>query len=202
MAGGKMEKKKFKINLQLFAEPGEGEGATPPAEGEKTGSDPEKLIPKSRLDEVITKSKEKDVLIAQLQAKEKQYETYVPADKLTEAQATAKAEADAKINDFAIKADLKVSLIEKGFTAKQIDLILSQADTTGLKRDGEKVIGLNDVTEKLYGEYKEVFGLKALGVNNTGAGAGGQAPGAGYTAEQLSKMSDAEYFAYKESLKK
>lgn len=195
-----MEKKKFKINLQLFA--GEGEGATPPAEGEKTGSEPEKFIPKSRLDEVINKSKEKDDLIAQLQAEKKQFETYVPADKLTETQAAAKAEADAKINDFAIKADLKVSLIEKGFTAKQIDLILSQADTTGLKRDGEKVIGLNDVTEKLYGEYKEVFGLKALGVNNTGAGAGGTPPGAGYTAEQLSKMSDAEYFAYKESLKK
>ena len=56
-------------------------------------------------------------------------------------------------------------------------MILSQADTTGLKRDGEKVIGLNDVTEKLYGEYKEVFGLKVAGVNNTGAGAGGTAPG-------------------------
>ena len=170
-----MEKKKFKINLQLFA--GEGEGATPPAEGEKTENNPEKFIPKSRLDEVINKSKEKDDLIAQLQAEKKQFETYVPADKLTEAQVAAKAEAEAKINEFAIKADLKVSLIEKGFTAKQIDLILSQADTTGLKRDGEKVIGLSDVTEKLYGEYKEVFGIKIAGVNNTGAAAGGTAPG-------------------------
>ena len=44
-------------------------------------------------------------------------------------------------------------------------------------------------------------GLIAAGVD-TGAGAGGTAPGAGYTAEQLSKMSDAEYFAYKASQKK
>lgn len=170
-----MEKEEFKINLQLFA--GEGEGEAASAGDVNTGSEPENMIPKTRFDEVLTKSKEKDKLIAELQAKEKQYETYVPADKLTEAQAAAKAEAEAKINEFAIKADLKVSLIEKGFTAKQIDLILSQADTSGLKRDGEKVIGLNDVTEKLYGEYKEVFGLKVAGVNNTGAAAGGTAPG-------------------------
>lgn len=171
-------------------------------EGTPSTEDVKNVIPRERFNEVNAKLKEANNLIAELRAKEKQYETYVPADKLTEAQAAAKAEAEAKINEFAIKADLKVSLIEKGFTAKQIDLILSQADTTGLKRDGEKVIGLNDVAEKLYGEYKEVFGLKALGVNNTGAAAGGTAPGAGYTAEQLSKMSDAEYFAYKESLKK
>lgn len=171
-------------------------------EGTPSTEDVKNVIPRERFNEVNAKLKEANNLIAELRAKEKQYETYVPADKLAEAQAAAKAEAEAKINEFAIKADLKVSLIEKGFTAKQIDLILSQADTTGLKRDGEKVIGLNDVAEKLYGEYKEVFGLKALGVNNTGAAAGGTAPGAGYTAEQLSKMSDAEYFAYKESLKK
>ena len=171
-------------------------------EGTPSTEDVKNAIPRERFNEVNVKYKEALTVIEQLQAEKKQYETYVPADKLTEAQAAAKAEAEAKINDFAIKADLKVSLIEKGFTAKQIDLILSQADTTGLKRDGEKVIGLSDVTEKLYGEYKEVFGIKALGVNNTGAGAGGTAPGAGYTAEQLSKMSDAEYFAYKENLKK
>ena len=171
-------------------------------EGTPSTEDVKNAIPRERFNEVNGKLKEANNLIAELQAKEKQYETYEPADKLTEAQTAAKAEADAKINEFAIKADLKVSLIEKGFTAKQIDLILSQADTTGLKRDGEKVIGLNDVTEKLYGEYKEVFGLKVVGVNNTGAAAGGTAPGAGYTAEQLSKMSDAEYFAYQASQKK
>ena len=146
-------------------------------EGTPSPEDVKNAIPRERFNEINGKLKEANNLIAELQAKEKQYETYVPADKLTEAQTAAKAEAEAKINDFAIKADLKVSLIEKGFTAKQIDLILSQADTTGLKRDGEKVIGLNDVTEKLYGEYKEVFGIKALGVNNTGAAAGGTAPG-------------------------
>ena len=146
-------------------------------EGTPSTEDVKNAIPRERFNEVNGKLKEANNLIAELQAKEKQYETYVPADKLTEAQTAAKAEAEAKINDFAIKADLKVSLIEKGFTAKQIDLILSQADTTGLKRDGEKVIGWNDVTEKLYGEYKEVFGIKALGVNNTGAAAGGTAPG-------------------------
>ena len=171
-------------------------------EGTSSTEDVKNAIPRERFNEINGKLKEANNLIAELQAKEKQYETYVPADKLTEAQTAAKAEAEAKINDFAIKADLKVSLIEKGFTAKQIDLILSQADTTGLKRDGEKVIGLNDVTEKLYGEYKEVFGIKVAGVNNTGAGAGGTAPGAGYTAEQLSKMSDAEYFSYQASQKK
>ena len=147
-------------------------------EGTPSTEDVKNAIPRERFNEINGKLKEANNLIAELQAKEKQYETYVPADKLSEAQTAAKAEADAKINEFAIKADLKVSLIEKGFTAKQIDLILSQADTTGLKRDGEKVIGLNDVTEKLYGEYKEVFGLKVAGVNNTGAGAGGTPPGA------------------------
>ena len=171
-------------------------------EGTPSTEDVKNAIPRERFNEINSKLKEANNLIAELQAKEKQYETYVPADKLTEAQTAAKAEAEAKINEFAIKADLKVSLIEKGFTAKQIDLILSQADTTGLKRDGEKVIGLSDVTEKLYGEYKEVFGLMVAGVNNTGAGAGGTAPGAGYTAEQLSKMSDAEYFNYQASQKK
>lgn len=171
-------------------------------EGTPSTEDVKNAIPRERFNEVNGKYKEALAVIEQLQAEKKQFETYVPADKLTEAQAAAKAEAEAKINEFAIKADLKLSLIEKGFTAKQIDLILSQADTTGLKRDGEKVIGLNDVTEKLYGEYKEVFGLKAVGVNNTGAAAGGQAPGTGYTAEQLSKMSDAEYFAYQASQKK
>ena len=171
-------------------------------EGTASTEDVKNVIPRERFNEINGKYKEALTVIEQLQAEKKQFETYVPADKLTEAQAAAKAEAEAKINEFAIKADLKVSLIEKGFTAKQIDLILSQADTTGLKRDGEKVIGLNDVTEKLYGEYKEVFGLKAAGVNNTGAAAGGTAPGAGYTAEQLSKMSDAEYFNYQASQKK
>ena len=175
-----MEKEKFKINLQLFA--GEEGEANPPAEGEKTGSEPENMIPKTRFDEVLTKSKEKDKLIAELQAKEKQYETYVPAEKLTEAQAAAKAEAEAAINDLHIKSELKLSLIEKGFSTKQIDLILKSADTTGLKRDGDKIIGLSDVTEKLHTEYKEVFGLKAAGVNNTGAGAGYAAPGASVDA--------------------
>ena len=146
-------------------------------EGTSSTEDVKNAIPRDRFNEVNGKYKEALTVIEQLQAEKKQFETYVPADKLTEAQTAAKAEADAKINEFAIKADLKVSLIEKGFTAKQIDLILSQADTTGLKRDGEKVIGLNDVTEKLYGEYKEVFGLKVAGVNNTGAGAGGTPPG-------------------------
>ena len=178
---GKMEKEKFKINLQLFAGEGEGE-ANPPAGGEKTGSEPENMIPKTRFDEVLTKSKEKDKLIAELQAERKQYETYVPAEKLAEVQSAAKAEAEAAINELHIKSELKLSLIEKGFSTKQIDLILKAADTTGLKRDGDKITGLSDVTEKLYAEYKEVFGLKAVGVNNTGAGAGGTAPEASVDA--------------------
>jgi hypothetical protein len=171
-------------------------------EGIASTEDVKNVIPRERFNEVNSKLKEANNLIAQLQAKEKQYETYVPAEKLTEAQAAAKAEAEAAINDLHIKSELKLSLIEKGFSTKQIDLILKSADTAGLKRDGDKIIGLSDVTEKLHTEYKEVFGLKALGVNNTGAGAGGTAPGAGYTAEQLSKMSDDEYFAYKASQKK
>ena len=117
-----MEKEEFKINLQLFA--GEEGEANPPAGGEKTGSEPENMIPKTRFDEVLTKSKEKDKLIAELQAERKQYETYVPAEKLTEAQAAAKAEAEAAINDLHIKSELKISLMDKGFNQKQIDLIL------------------------------------------------------------------------------
>ena len=53
-----MEKEEFKINLQLFA--GEGEGEAASAGDVNTGSEPENMIPKTRFDEVLTKSKEKD----------------------------------------------------------------------------------------------------------------------------------------------
>ena len=151
-------------------------------EGTASVEDVKNVIPRERFNEVNSKLKEANNLIAQLQAKEKQYETYVPAEKLTEAQTAAKAEAEAAINDLHIKSELKISLMDKGFNQKQIDLILKSADTAGLKRDGNKIIGLSDVTEKLHTEYKEVFGLKAAGVNNTGAGAGYAAPGASVDA--------------------
>ena len=90
-------------------------------EGTASTEDVKNVIPRERFNEVNSKLKEANNLIAQLQAKEKQYETYVPAEKLTEAQAKAKAEAEAAINDLHIKSELKLSLIEKGFSTKQIE---------------------------------------------------------------------------------
>lgn len=51
-------------------------------EGTASTEDVKNVIPRERFNEVNSKLKEANNLIAQLQAKEKQYETYVPAENL------------------------------------------------------------------------------------------------------------------------
>ena len=146
-------KKKFKINLQLFAE----QEPEPTPEVEKT-------VPYDRFNKVIeerngykTSITEKDAQIAALNEKLKAFEGYVPPTELEKAKLETQKTYEDKLSALTIQSKIENKLILEGLDTEFLEFALSKVDVSALKNDNGKIIGLDDTITGIKEKYPKMF---------------------------------------------
>lgn len=180
--------------------------------------------PKSRYDEVNARKKELETQINELKKVVDEYEKLKPQleamkiaasenpllkQQLEELQKKIEAypnqiqelqkkntEWENKFKQNAVDSAIKLALISAKVDPKYAELLATKFDRSKLEYTDEGVKGLDDQLKSIQENYKELFGEIVPGSSGNNPPAGGNPP------IDESKMTDAEWFAYKQSQQK
>ena len=154
------------------------------------GTDEGKKLLQPKLDSYHTKG-----LNSYLEKNKDKFTNKEELEGIIKANSEKEAEYQNKIKNMTIQSKMKDMFLKEGIKSERVSSILKLADLSkvSLEENGN-LLGASDIVTGLKEEYKEWFGTAPKGTGNVGGGLGKPPQSTGYTREELSSMSDEEYY--------